>query len=401
MVLSLLVHDGFANNCQTDVFYGDIRKAFDVINNIALIFKLSDAKYRFSNSLLLWFRSFFHGRRQFVKINSILSIVIEVLSGIGQGSILAALIFLVFFNDSDCNSSITTDLNFADDKKIVHNRISSIDDTKLLQSSIDKFVKWCSDNGFELNTDKCKIMSISKKRSPILADYYIDGKLIKRVHSYKDLGVTYNDEFSFNDHFELSTKKGMSMLSFVKRQCYGRFNLDTARMLYSAIVRSHLEFASPVWAPHHAVHIKSFESVQRQFVLYANRDRYVNENQDSYQLRPYLDRCNEIRLTSLLRRRTDAAVFFIHDILTGKINVQFLRDRIHLYDGSRCLRYPSFIRINRSNNVYSRFSPFNFACQLFNMAAAHVDPSLPSLLFRQSVLKLDDSIFEKFGNPDA
>lgn len=97
----------------------------------------------------------------------------------------------------------------------------------------------------------------------------------------------------FNDHFELTTKKSMSMLSFVKRQCYGRFNTEAVKILYSAIVRSHLEFASSTWAPHHAAHIQSLESVQRQFVLYANRDRYIDGNQNSYQLRPYLDRCSE------------------------------------------------------------------------------------------------------------
>lgn len=189
------------------------------------------------------------------------------------------------------------------------------------------------------------------------------------------------------------------MLSFVKRQCYGRFNTDTAKTLYSAIVRSHVEFASSVWSPHHNVHIQSLESVQRQFVLYANRNRYVDESRDEYKLRPYLDRCNELNLVSLLRRRTNAAVFFIHDVLTGKINSQFLRDRIVLYDGVRSLRNPSFIRLNVNITEYSRFSPFNFACQLFNMAAKHVDPSLTSKDFRRCVLALEDSVFERFGNP--
>lgn len=214
------------------------------------------------------------------------------------------------------------------------------------------------------------------------------------ICSTKDIGVTYNDKFSFNDHAELSSNKAMSMLSFVKRQCYGRFNVDTAKMLYSAIVRSHLEFASTIWAPHHDVHIQSLESVQRQFVLYANRDRYVN--QDSYRLRSYVDRCSELNLKSLLRRRTNSAVFFIHDVLTGKINSQFIRDKIDLNDGSRVLRNAPMIRIKRGPD-YMRNSPFNFACRLFNLAAGHVDPTLPTREFRRDVHDLDDSVFGQFG----
>lgn len=92
------------------------------------------------------------------------------------------------------------------------------------------------------------VISLSRKRSPILADYYMNGQLINRVHSTKDIGVTYDDSFSFKNHHELTLVKAKSLLSFVKRQCYGRFNVAAVRMLYSAVVRSHLEFASTIWA---------------------------------------------------------------------------------------------------------------------------------------------------------
>ena len=215
------------------------------------------------------------------------------------------------------------------------------------------------------------------------------------MNSIKDVGVTYDKKFSFTDHAELASK-AMSMLSFIKRQCYGRFNVHTAKMLYSAIVRSHLEFASTIWAPHHDVHIQSLESIQRQFVLYANQNRYEDESQNSYQLRPYVDRCNELNLQSLLRHRTNAAVYFIHDVRTGRINSQFIRERIELNDGSITLRKSSMIQLKPGPH-YFRFSPLNFACRLFNIAANHVDTTLPSSEFRSKVRDLDDSVFRSFG----
>lgn len=399
MELSILVNESFRNGNQTDVFLADIQKAFDIIRSVALVMKLSDDKYRLCDSLLLWFRSFFQHRRQIVKINSSKSDVIDVLSGIGQGSILAALNFVVYFNDSDGTSEITRDINFADDKKIVHNSISSTNDTQYMQESINNFLQWCSANDFTLNAEKCKVITISRKNSPILSEYYMDGNPIKRVFSTKDVGVTYNNKFSFNDHMELSSNKAMSMLSFVKRQCYGRLNTDTAKMLYNDVVRSHIEFASTIWAPHHDVHIQSLESVQRQFVLYANRDRYIDHSQNTYRLRPYMDRCAELNLKSLLRRRTNAAVFFIHDVLTGRINSQFIRGRINLNNGLRVLRKTSMISLEGGPD-YMRFSPFDFACHLFNLAANHVDPTIPSREFRRRVQGLDDSVFGKFGLVD-
>ena len=395
---SLLVHDSFVNGTQTDTFYADIRKAFDVICCILLLYKLAEDKYRLSNRLLLWLRSFFRNRKQVVKINSSLSVTIEVHSGVGQGSIVGPTFFLVFFNDSDDTLVETKGLNFADDKKISHNNITNVDDTRSLQESISNFNDWCCRNGFELNEDKCKVMTISRKRSPILAEYHMNGKPIKRVNNIKDLGLPYKDNFTFNMHFELASKKGHSMLSFIKRQCYGRFDVDTAKMLYNSVVRSHLEFASSIWSPHHDVHVQSLESVQRQFVLYANHDRRIDSNDESYRLRPYSDRCAELNLQSLVRRRANAAVFFVHDVLTGRVNSRALRDRINLNDGSRTLRNSSLIRLDAYRREYLTFSPFNFACRLFNLAAIHVDPTLPSKEFRRIVTELDDSAFGPFAS---
>lgn len=64
---------------------------------------------------------------------------------------------------SRCNASITKYIDFADDKKIIHNSISSANDTDILQASIDDFFDWCTENGLELNEEKCKVMSISRK----------------------------------------------------------------------------------------------------------------------------------------------------------------------------------------------------------------------------------------------
>ena len=115
-------------------------------------------------------------------------------------------------------------------------------------------------------------------------------------------------------------------------------------------------------------------------------------------LRPYVDRSNELHLQSLARKRVNAAVFFIHDVLTGKVNSQPLRDRIELYSGSRALRNPSLIRLATYRREYLTNSPFNFACRLFNFAATHVDPTLPSREFRRNVIELDDSMFGSFSS---
>ena len=78
-------------------------------------------------------------------------------------------------------------------------------------------------------------------------------------------------------------KKSTAMLSFVKRTCRRKFDIDSAKLLFGSLVRSNLEFASTVWLPHHNNHKIAVESVQKQAVIYLNGDYLKREeNKNNY-----------------------------------------------------------------------------------------------------------------------
>lgn len=241
MEMTLYINSAYEDHSQVDVFYGDISKAFDKVNQSNMIRKL--AKYPISNSTLLWFQSYFQNRKQFVRINAATSNSFTVPSSVGQGSILGPLLFLVFFDDSDDDCGSTSVFNFADDKKIAH-RIINASDAEELQRSIDKFSDWCKSNDLELNETKCNIITFTHKRKPLSFDYYLNGQKIKRVKEIRDLGVQLDAKLDFSSHREISKKKAMSRLAFVRRVCRANVSVDTSKLLYSALVRSILEFAS-------------------------------------------------------------------------------------------------------------------------------------------------------------
>ncbi|CAG9134982.1 unnamed protein product [Plutella xylostella] len=58
------------------------------------------------------------------------------------------------------------------------------------------------------------------------------------------------------------------MLGFLKRNSRDFHNNKTKILLYNALVRSHLEFASVAWSPHYTVHSQRIESIQRAFTRY-------------------------------------------------------------------------------------------------------------------------------------
>lgn len=144
--LTTLIHRAFDLKCQLDVFYADIKKAFDCVNPYLLIRTLS--QYRISNKVLRFFMSYLNSRTQYVKCNGALAKLFDVSSGVGQGSILGPLLFIAFFNGSDFihDDSDVFSLNFADEKKLAV-IIKDNTDTVKLQQSINRFMTWLEDNG--------------------------------------------------------------------------------------------------------------------------------------------------------------------------------------------------------------------------------------------------------------
>lgn len=138
---------------------------------------------------------------------------------------------------------------------------------------------------------------------------------------------------------------------FVKRQSQF-FGNDTIKTIYQLLARTILEYSAPIWSPNHLIHRNSVESVQKQMVLFLLGDDNRHLTQ-SYDLSPYTERCEQLGLATLIRRRINATILFIHAIITGKYNSLHLRSMIVLNPGTRVSRLPNCIMIGAHDN-----SPF-------------------------------------------
>lgn len=380
------IHRAFASHAQLDVFYSDAKKAFDHVDKSLQIRKL--ARFPVSNQSLFWFKSYLSDRVQYVKIGHAKSRTLRVTSGVGQGSVNGPTLFIVFFDDSDPPLLDIIPSNFADDKKISH-IVKCVEDATQLQEAIDWFMNWCRENKMIINKEKCKVMTFTRKRNPIIFNYTIDGEPVKRVEETMDLGVLFDKRLTFQSHYEYMTNRATITSKFVKRQSQ-YFGNDTIKIIYQLLVRSILEFSALIWSPNYMVHRNSIESVQKQMVLFLLGDNKRHLT-GSFVLSPYADRCAQLGLTTLVRRRVNAIVLFIHSVIIGKYNSPQLRSMMTLNDGERVVRYPNFIILKTHDN-----SPFNVACRLFNLAATTIDPTLPRNEFRTALLNLPDDFFNQW-----
>ena len=197
-------------------------------------------KYGVHGGLLNWCRDYLTERQQRVVVKGEASNWLTVTSGVPQGSLLGPLFFIVYINDLpgviSKESSIAL---YADDSKM-YRVISTQEDLSTFQSDVDKISDWCKMNKMRINTKKCKIMRITRKKSPLVGEYNIEGQPLESVNVYKDLGL------------------------FTARTCRDLKDIDTMNTLYCSLVRPLLEYSCETWNPHTKRNIDKLEAVQRR-----------------------------------------------------------------------------------------------------------------------------------------
>ena len=96
---------------------------------------------------------------------------------------------------------------------------------------------------------KCSILQLTRKRiKKTNAVYSLEGTVFENVDNIKNLGVTISKDLKWNTHVSNVCTKANRILGFLRRKT--SCPQDVKETAYKWLVRSVLEYASPVWDPH-------------------------------------------------------------------------------------------------------------------------------------------------------
>ena len=123
-------------------------------------------------------------------------------------------------------------------------------------------------------------------------EYSMNDEVLIDTEEERDLGVTIHNSLKPPCHIAHCVKKGNQMLGMIRRYFHYRHR-KTMLLLYTRMVRPHLEYAVQAWCPNKISDIKLLEGVQRRFT------KCIPELNKL----PYEMRLKNLNLTTLETRR--------------------------------------------------------------------------------------------------
>lgn len=181
---------------------------------------------------------------------------------------------------------------FADDTKVA-NRVKSNEDALILQDDLDTLEDWSDTWLLRFNHGKCKVLTMGKHKNITHTHLYtLCGQQLEHIFEEKDLGIIVDSELSFDEHIRTKVRKANFMMALLRR-AFTQLTGERFCPLYTAFVRSHLEYAQAVWFPYRRVHVHLMEKVQIRATECVNAMKNMG----------YADRLKTLKLTTLTYRR--------------------------------------------------------------------------------------------------
>ena len=122
----------------------------------------------------------------------------------------------------------------------------------------------------------------------------------------KDIGVVIDEELSFDKHICDKVNKANSIFAVLKT--FRNLNADIFLPLYKTLVRTHLDYASSVWAPYKKKYIDKIESVQKRATKQIPGFNNLN----------YPERLKKLKLTTIAYRRIRGDMIETYKIINEK-----------------------------------------------------------------------------------
>ena len=218
-------------------------------------------------------------------VNGYSSLLLEILLGVPQGSILGPILFLLYINDLPVCSQLIS-LLFADDTTLLASSDSIQDLYNFVNVEFQKVVEFFRSNKIALHPNKTKYMIFSNSNYAINFDAQIYCNFNnENVHDFNPnfvfpisrvkcndeipairfLGVHFDPNLTFKYHISTIQSK-LSKALFALRTTKNFLTKQALTSIYYALFHSHLSYAIEIWSCTNNSHLQGLFKMQKAAV---------------------------------------------------------------------------------------------------------------------------------------
>ena len=353
----------------------DLSKAFDTLTFDILLAKLKH--YGVHGKSLALIKHYLTNRSQYVQFENQESCIMEIKTGIPQGSILGPLFFSILINDLVNSSKMLSFLMYADDTTIyfnledfpVHNRHIEIN------RELDKVNTWLKVNKLSLNVEKTKCMLFHKRRQLNPIQFSINGRDIDVVSHFNYLGIILDENISWKKHVAMITNK-LSKISGVLHRLKYIYPQNILETIYKSLFVPHLNYGLLLWGRN----LDSIAKFQKRAIRTITNSNFIVHSE------PLL---KELKLLNVYDMHDLKILKFMYKLYHNELPIYFdnYRPFLEKIETPYNLR-PAPIPVPQVTHVYAEDRLVYKLVEMQNKLAA----SYESIL-----IKLDDITFSQLG----
>ena len=218
---------------------------------------------------------------------------------------------------------------FADDAKLFK-PVPTVADCEDIQLDVRQLENWAGDWQLNFHPRKCTVLRIGKNHPDFQYKMSDSGQEVPLdiKSSEKDLGVWIDKDLNFELHITEMVKKANRIAGLMWRT-FEHIDKQVFKLLYTSMVRPHLEYGAPIWSPHLWKMADLIESVQRRATK-----RVPNLSNLTYE-----ERLKRLKMPSLLYRRLRGDLINVYKYIHG------------YYETTKCLPPFNVDTISRGHNL--------------------------------------------------